>query len=174
MLSARLPREQKRSNPLQSLTLFGAQIQTRTAPSSLPFSAPFTRFPSLRKIGITYSLTPLMNPSTRPNSPTIFDVLRTRLDRLPPWLGLIATTRNEPRVSIHYVISVFTLSARRIQKTRMMCAALFNPAFGRHPSIRRQRPIARSWRGSKMIFFAPARVISSSCEPRSMRSSVDN
>jgi WD40 repeat protein/serine/threonine protein kinase len=29
---------------------------------------------------------------------TIFDVLCTRLDRLPPWLGLIATTRNDPRV----------------------------------------------------------------------------
>ena len=35
---------------------------------------------------------------TRARSPTIFDVLCTRLDRLPPWLGLIATTRNDPSV----------------------------------------------------------------------------
>jgi serine/threonine protein kinase len=34
----------------------------------------------------------------RARSPTIFDVLCTRLDRLPPWLGLIATTRNDPSV----------------------------------------------------------------------------
>jgi WD40 repeat protein/serine/threonine protein kinase len=33
---------------------------------------------------------------TRARPPTIFDVLCTRLDRLPPWLGLIATTRNDP------------------------------------------------------------------------------
>ena len=35
---------------------------------------------------------------TRTQSPTIFDVLCTRLDRLPTWLGLIATTRNDPSV----------------------------------------------------------------------------
>jgi WD40 repeat protein/serine/threonine protein kinase len=35
---------------------------------------------------------------TRAQPPTIFDVLCTRLDRLPPWLGLIATTRNDPSV----------------------------------------------------------------------------
>jgi WD40 repeat protein/serine/threonine protein kinase len=35
---------------------------------------------------------------TRAHPPTIFDVLCTRLDRLPPWLGLIATTRNDPSV----------------------------------------------------------------------------
>ncbi len=35
---------------------------------------------------------------TRAHAPTIFDVLCTRLDRLPPWLGLIATTRNDPGV----------------------------------------------------------------------------
>ena len=34
----------------------------------------------------------------RAGPPTIFDVLCTRLDRLPPWLGLIATTRNDPSV----------------------------------------------------------------------------
>jgi WD40 repeat protein/serine/threonine protein kinase len=34
----------------------------------------------------------------RARPPTIFDVLCTRLDRLPPWLGLIATTRNDPSV----------------------------------------------------------------------------
>jgi len=35
---------------------------------------------------------------TRAHPPTIFDVLCTRLDRLPSWLGLIATTRNDPNV----------------------------------------------------------------------------
>jgi WD40 repeat protein/serine/threonine protein kinase len=35
---------------------------------------------------------------TRSHPPTIFDVLRTRLDRFPAWLGLIATTRNDPSV----------------------------------------------------------------------------
>jgi WD40 repeat protein/serine/threonine protein kinase/endogenous inhibitor of DNA gyrase (YacG/DUF329 family) len=34
----------------------------------------------------------------RAGPPTIFDVLCTRLERLPPWLGLIATTRNDPTV----------------------------------------------------------------------------
>ena len=35
---------------------------------------------------------------TRIHRPTIVDVLSTRLDRLPPWLGIVYTTRNNPSV----------------------------------------------------------------------------
>ena len=35
---------------------------------------------------------------TRAPPPTILDVLSTRIDRLPPWLRMIATTRNDPGV----------------------------------------------------------------------------
>jgi WD40 repeat protein/serine/threonine protein kinase len=35
---------------------------------------------------------------TRVHRPTIVDVLSTRLDRLPSWLGIVATTRNDPGV----------------------------------------------------------------------------
>jgi WD40 repeat protein/serine/threonine protein kinase len=35
---------------------------------------------------------------TRIRRPTIVDVISTRLDRLPPWLRIIATTRNDPNV----------------------------------------------------------------------------
>jgi WD40 repeat protein/serine/threonine protein kinase len=34
----------------------------------------------------------------RPHRPTIVDVLSMRVDRLPPWLSIIATTRNDPSV----------------------------------------------------------------------------
>src|SRR3984893_1586892 len=35
---------------------------------------------------------------TRVHRPTIVDALSTRLDRLPSWLGIVATTRNDPGV----------------------------------------------------------------------------
>jgi apoptotic protease-activating factor 1-like protein len=35
---------------------------------------------------------------TRTQRPTIIDVLSARLDRLPPWLRIVATTRSEPSV----------------------------------------------------------------------------
>jgi WD40 repeat protein/tRNA A-37 threonylcarbamoyl transferase component Bud32 len=35
---------------------------------------------------------------TRVHRPTIVDALSTRLDRLPSWLGIVATTRNDPEV----------------------------------------------------------------------------
>jgi WD40 repeat protein/serine/threonine protein kinase len=34
----------------------------------------------------------------RAQRPTILDVLSTRIDRLPSWLGIVATTRNDPRL----------------------------------------------------------------------------
>ena len=37
----------------------------------------------------------------RAHRPTIVDVLSTRLDRLPSWLGIVATTRNGPSVLSH-------------------------------------------------------------------------
>ncbi|MGA8659345.1 MAG: protein kinase [Chthoniobacterales bacterium] len=35
---------------------------------------------------------------TRVHRPTILDVLATRIDRLPSWLGIVATTRNDPNL----------------------------------------------------------------------------
>jgi hypothetical protein len=33
-----------------------------------------------------------------PKRPTIVEVLAARINRLPPWLGIVATTRSEPGV----------------------------------------------------------------------------
>jgi WD40 repeat protein/serine/threonine protein kinase len=48
--------------------------------------------------GRYYLLVDALDESLTRAPPTIFDVLRTRLDRLPSWLGLIATTRGDPNV----------------------------------------------------------------------------
>jgi WD40 repeat protein/serine/threonine protein kinase len=98
MFSARLPRYAK---ALESPSLISALRRADTDPdSAFEFAVlgPLHQVPQPQKNRYYLLIDALDESLARAHPPTIFDVLRTRLDRLPPWLGLIATTRNDPSV----------------------------------------------------------------------------
>jgi WD40 repeat protein/serine/threonine protein kinase len=98
MFSARLPEYTK---ALECSSVISALRRADTDPDSAFEAAVLAPLHKIRQPQKSrhYLLIDALDESlTRAHPPTIFDVLRTRLDRLPPWLGLIATTRNEPSV----------------------------------------------------------------------------
>jgi WD40 repeat protein/serine/threonine protein kinase len=98
MLSTRLPEYAK---ALECASVINSLRRADTDPESAfeaALLAPLHKIkePQTRRC---YLLIDALDESlARAGPTTIFDVLCTRLDRLPPWLGLIATTRNDPRV----------------------------------------------------------------------------
>jgi WD40 repeat protein/serine/threonine protein kinase len=98
MFSARLPRYKK---ALECPSIINALRRADTDPeSAFEFAVlgPLHQVPQPQKDRYYLLIDALDESLARAHPPTIFDVLYTRLDRLPPWLGLIATTRNDPNV----------------------------------------------------------------------------
>ena len=98
MFSARLP---EYSKALDCSSVINSLRRADTDPESAfeaAVLAPLHKIKQLQRNRYYLLIDALDESLTRAQSPTIFDVLCTRLDRLPPWLGLIATTRNDPSV----------------------------------------------------------------------------
>src|SRR5260221_420340 len=98
MFSARLP---EYSKALDCSSVINSLRRADTDPESAfeaAVLAPLHKIKQLQRNRYYLLIDALDESLARAHPPTIFDVLRTRLDRLPPWLGLIATTRNEPSV----------------------------------------------------------------------------
>jgi WD40 repeat protein/serine/threonine protein kinase len=98
MFSARLPEYTK---ALECSSVINSLRRADTDPESAFEAAVLVPLHKIRQPQKNryYLLIDALDESlTRARPPTIFDVLCTRLDRLPPWLGLIATTRNDPNV----------------------------------------------------------------------------
>ena len=98
MFSARLPEYAK---ALECASVINALRRADTDPESAfeaAVLAPLHKIKQAKKSRYFLLIDALDESLARARPPTIFDVLCTRLDRLPPWLGLIATTRNDPSV----------------------------------------------------------------------------
>jgi WD40 repeat protein/serine/threonine protein kinase len=98
MLSARLPEYMK---ALDCSSVINALRRADTDPESAfeaAVLAPLHKITQPQKNRCYLLIDALDESLSRARPPTIFDVLCTRLDRLPRWLGLIATTRNDPSV----------------------------------------------------------------------------
>ena len=98
MLCARLPEYAK---ALECASVINSLRRADTDPESAfeaAVLAPLHKIKLLQTKRCYLLIDALDESLARAGPPTIFDVLCTRLDRLPPWLGLIATTRNDPGV----------------------------------------------------------------------------
>jgi WD40 repeat protein/serine/threonine protein kinase len=98
MFSTRLPEYTK---ALECSSVINALRRADTDPESAfeaAVLAPLHKITQPQKNRYYLLIDALDESLTRAQAPTIFDVLCTRLNRLPPWLGLIATTRNDPSV----------------------------------------------------------------------------
>jgi WD40 repeat protein/serine/threonine protein kinase len=98
MLCARLPEYAK---ALECASVINSLRRADTDPESAFEAAVLAPLHKIKQVQAKrcYLLIDALDESlARAGPPTIFDVLCTRLDRLPPWLGLIATTRNDPSV----------------------------------------------------------------------------
>jgi WD40 repeat protein/serine/threonine protein kinase len=98
MLCARLPEYAK---ALECASVINSLRRADTDPESAFEAALLAPLHKIKKPQTRrcYLLIDALDESlARAGPTTIFDVLCTRLDRLPPWLGLIATTRNDPHV----------------------------------------------------------------------------
>jgi WD40 repeat protein/serine/threonine protein kinase/endogenous inhibitor of DNA gyrase (YacG/DUF329 family) len=98
MLCARLPEYAK---ALECASVINSLRRADTDPESAfeaAVLAPLHKIKQLQTKRCYLLIDALDESLARAGPPTIFDVLCTRLDRLPPWLGLIATTRNDPGV----------------------------------------------------------------------------
>jgi WD40 repeat protein len=98
MLSPRLPEYAKE---LECASVINSLRRADTDPESAfeaAVLAPLHRIRQTRKSRCYLLIDALDESLARASPPAIFDLLYTRLDRLPPWLGLVATTRSDPRV----------------------------------------------------------------------------
>jgi WD40 repeat protein/serine/threonine protein kinase len=98
MFSARLP---EYAQALGCASVINSLRRADTDPESAfeaALLAPLHKIKQAKKSRYFLLIDALDESLARAHPPTIFDVLCTRLDRLPPWLGLIATTRNDPSV----------------------------------------------------------------------------
>lgn len=98
MLCARLPEYAK---ALECASVINSLRRADTDPESAFEAAVLAPLHKIKQLQTKrrYLLIDALDESlARAGPPTIFDVLCTRLERLPPWLGLIATTRNDPSV----------------------------------------------------------------------------
>ena len=82
----------------------------------------------------------------RVHRPTIVDVVSTRLDRLPSWLRIVATTRNDPFVLGQLGGLRHGSSALKMRETWVTCAALFGAVWPSRYCASRRRPVARRLR----------------------------
>jgi WD40 repeat protein/serine/threonine protein kinase len=98
MLRARLPEYAK---ALECASVINSLRRADTDPESAFEAAVLSPLHKIERLQTKrcYLLIDALDESlAHAGSPTIFDVLCTRLDRLPLWLGLIATTRNDPSI----------------------------------------------------------------------------
>ena len=112
---------------------------------------------------------------THSKRPTILEVLAARINLLPPWLGIVATTRSEPGVlSQLRGLPAQALKADDPKNQDDVRAFLERPPAANRGSVPRSGLAARRSKMSRWNSCDPAPAISCSLPQRSTRSRAAN